>query len=266
MPDQTNDRLDSQGTVERNLAPESHQFPLADLNSAVEAARVFKQQGVDVCDFVSFKRLVVPGIPGGDNSREIEAAEVFGFTVRRDDLVFLTQLGQSVLDPAKTAEARVEAFLSVPLYAHLCARYRDALLPNIKEMDYELERVGVPAQDRATVRIVFHRSAMFAGFFSLGSHRLVKPVLRKSGPAPARPVSVPALRPGGNQGAATPVSNSRSNPHPVIEALVASLPTPGSVWTLDQRRKWLQSAATNFDYLYQSTDLDSGSLRVAIEN
>lgn len=266
MPDQANDQMLSHKDEPVFSTDAPLLYPLLDLNRAIEVATIFRKQERDVFQTANLQQVLESARPGEDHALEIEAAELFGFTTHQSDVVCLTQLGKAVLVPAEASAARVDAFLNVPLFGHLYERYKDALLPNVKEMDFELARLGVPVNDREAVRVAFHRSAMFAGFFSVGAHKLVKPVLRASVLAAPRPVSQPALRIGGGTGASNPGGRSSAMPHPMVQALIGSLPAPGSVWSLDQRRKWLQSAAVNFDLLYQGTDVDAGSLRIAIDH
>jgi len=53
--------------------------------------------------------------------------------------------------------------------------------------------------------------------------------------------------------------------HPLIEGLIKALPVEGADWSLEARKKWLQAAAMNFDYVYADSTGDKGSLKVAIE-
>jgi hypothetical protein len=43
---------------------------------------------------------------------------------------------------------------------------------------------------------------------------------------------------------------------PLIQGLVARLPKPDSLWPLDERAKWLRTAAGIFDLIYETHDGD----------
>ncbi len=41
--------------------------------------------------------------------------------------------------------------------------------------------------------------------------------------------------------------------HPFIKGLLRTLPDPDSVWPLDQRKKWLETAENIFSLIYKDT-------------
>ena len=45
--------------------------------------------------------------------------------------------------------------------------------------------------------------------------------------------------------------NGHGGYHPFIEGLLATLPEPGTIWTIEGRAAWLQAAAHNFMLIYQ---------------
>jgi hypothetical protein len=46
-------------------------------------------------------------------------------------------------------------------------------------------------------------------------------------------------------------------PDPLIQALVQKLPRPNSIWSLEDRAKWLRAAAIIFNLVYQPGEADS---------
>jgi len=46
-------------------------------------------------------------------------------------------------------------------------------------------------------------------------------------------------------------------PDPLIQALVGKLPKPKSVWSIEDRAKWLRAAAIIFNLVYQPSEADS---------
>ena len=60
------------------------------------------------------------------------------------------------------------------------------------------------------------------------------------------------------------VEDNRETPDLLVRGLADRLPRPGSCWTLDDRAKWLQAAASIFGLVYKSTDDGHGELRIAL--
>ena len=59
------------------------------------------------------------------------------------------------------------------------------------------------------------------------------------------------------------MEDSRDSPDLLIRGLVDRLPKPGSCWSLDDRAKWLQAAASIFGLVYKSSD-GHGELSIAL--
>ena len=51
--------------------------------------------------------------------------------------------------------------------------------------------------------------------------------------------------------------NPRETSDPLIQALVDKLPKPYSVWSIDDRAKWLKAAAMAFNLIYKTAEADS---------
>jgi hypothetical protein len=49
----------------------------------------------------------------------------------------------------------------------------------------------------------------------------------------------------------TDPSDAREMPDPLIQALVGKLPKPNTVWSLEDRAKWLRAAAIIFNLVYK---------------
>jgi hypothetical protein len=52
-------------------------------------------------------------------------------------------------------------------------------------------------------------------------------------------------------------AESSEMPDPLIQALVKKLPKPNSIWSLEDRAKWLRAAAIIFNLVYKPGDVDS---------
>ena len=49
-------------------------------------------------------------------------------------------------------------------------------------------------------------------------------------------------------------------PDPLIQALVAKLPKPNTVWSIDDRAKWLKAVAMAFNLIYRTNEREEHSL------
>jgi hypothetical protein len=52
-------------------------------------------------------------------------------------------------------------------------------------------------------------------------------------------------------------AESSEMPDPFIQALVKKLPKPNSIWSLEDRAKWLRAAAIIFNLVYKPGEVDS---------
>jgi hypothetical protein len=50
----------------------------------------------------------------------------------------------------------------------------------------------------------------------------------------------------------------------LIQGLVERLPQSNGLWSLDDRAKWLRTAASVFDLVYQAGDGDDREIRIAL--
>jgi hypothetical protein len=115
------------------------------------------------------------------------AAQTFGLLSIAPGTIELTDLGRRIVDPQTEAAARVDAFLSVPLYNRIYETFKTGMLPKDIGLENEMQRLGVPPKQADTARQVFARSAKQAGFFESGTDRLVKPVVRPIVVIPEKP-------------------------------------------------------------------------------
>jgi len=94
--------------------------------------------------------------------------------------VTLTELGAAVVDPLTCDDAKVRAFLEVPLYRQLYDKFAGVLLPADAGLEAEIEALGVTPKSVARARQTLMRSATVAGFFTAGKDRLVRPPVSRS--------------------------------------------------------------------------------------
>ena len=53
-----------------------------------------------------------------------------------------------------------------------------------------------------------------------------------------------------------------AKPDPLIQALVDKLPRPNTVWSINERAKWLKAAATAFNLVYRTDKADESDLKI----
>ena len=58
-----------------------------------------------------------------------------------------------------------------------------------------------------------------------------------------------------------PEPTDGARPDPLLQGLVGRLPKPDSVWSLDDRGKWLRAAAIIFTLIYKLDERDSSGLK-----
>jgi hypothetical protein len=150
--------------------------------------------------------------------------------------IALTDLGRKLIDPQTRAAARVEAFLTVPLFLALVNEYKGTMLPPDSGLEQKIRDLGVSAKQTAKARQAFQRSAELAGFFKMGKDRLVQP----------------ANLPGADKPPAAPKD---SKPDEELPSSTAALPAPlpelwltllrdGRGWSAEKIQEFVAAART----------------------
>lgn len=157
----------------------------------------------------------------------------------------------------------MEAFLRVPLYKAIYDKYRGFTLPPQAALEREMALLGVTPKQTDKARQAFERSAAQAGFFWAGKDRLVMPSMKggQSEPAPSEPRPLEPGSPGApsEKPAHGGGGGGGNDLHPFIAGLLASLPPakvgqPKPEWPIAEQAKWLQTAASIFTLMYESSD------------
>ena len=237
-------------------------FPYQDLDDAVEVAKAIHNVGGTTCQKDQLAAELKMAATGGGFAMRLITAKVFGLITSDKGTVSLTSLGSRICDSQQEKSARAEAFLNVPLYNKVYEQFKGTVLPPSTGLEGAMEAMGVAPKQKDKARQVFQRSATQAGFFAYGANRLVMPSVRGASevkdPDAGNTTNDPKKPPsGGDDG-----GNQR---HPLIDGLIRALPADGNNWPLDSRKKWLQAAAMNFDFVYTDSPEETGSLKVTIE-
>jgi hypothetical protein len=233
------------------------EFPYNDLADAIDIARAIHTNAGTSCTLDQLAAYTRQSMTSGAFRGRVANAGTFHLTDNERGEVKLTELGRRIVEAAREASAKAEAFLSVPLYERVYTHFKGYTLPPPAALERFMNEVGVATKQTDKARQAFMRSARQAGFFEHGEDRLVRPVTADSGPGtkpiePAAPGATekrhedPGKRNGG--GGDGP---DLSGFHPFIQGLLKTLPEPETEWDLVARAKWLQTAANIFDLIYK---------------
>lgn len=219
-------------------------FPYNDLDDAESVAQaIWANVASGSCDMAQLAGwLKHNSVNSGAFRLKVAAAKMFGLISTGQGAISLTKLGRDIVDPAKTAQARVEAFLTVPLYKELSRQYSGNLLPNAVGLEREIADMGVSTKQTDKARQVFMRSAQSAGFFKEGNNKLVRPGI--ASPADSGPSQEEESRGGGD-------GSGGGTMHPFVRGLVETLPVAGEPWPEEGRKEWLDAAAAIFKLIYR---------------
>jgi hypothetical protein len=249
-PSAKNDAAQAQSTII---------FPNKDLDDAAAVARdAYERSGLGPCPLDELAAQAGTTMSGNFRNKN-SAARIFGF-IEKDgqSTVKLTDLGARLVSAESESDAKAAAFLNVPLYSKIYEKYRGKLLPPTKALEREMVTLGVIPTQASPARQIMQRSARQAGYFNSGEDRLVRP--RATGSAAAETIdqTTADTPPSSSNQDDTPRRNGGSGGgngggqyHPFVQGLLATLPEPGTLWTVEGRAAWLLAAAQNFTLIYK---------------
>jgi hypothetical protein len=105
--------------------------------------------------------------------------------------------------------------------------------------------LGVSPKQKERARQTFMKSAQYAGFIDASSGRFVKPGIAAREEAPLEKHDDGKKRNSGSNG------NEPPDLHPFVQGLLKELPKAGDIWPEDQRKLWLDTAASIFKMIYK---------------
>ena len=167
--------------------------------------------------------------------------------------------------PDDAISAKIDAFLSVPLFAKVFEQFRGNSLPpevGLKNLFLTHYKI-LPDRVAQSVR-VFLNSAEQAGFFSTTGDRsrLVKPSLQTLGPQPVSNASTTQreydeppqdrAKVGGGFGGG---NDGTGGVHSAIVGLLRELPPPGTPWADAKKQRFLDAFKATVDFIYPPEDL-----------
>ncbi len=259
----TQQAAESDGSASKQKREQSTiDFPYAGLDDGIAVAKAVHKLGGNQCRLDSLAaELGHETVNSGGFRQKLSTAHTFGFTALSQGVVSLKPLGVRVLDADQEKAARVEAFLAVPLYNAIYEQFKNGTLPPPQGLEAAMVSLGVTSKQAQRARWAFQKSAKEAGFFAYGPSKLVYPALGGQVPT-AKPKDA---EPTAEQKPKNGNGGDGGDHHPLINGLIKALPDAGANWPLEARRKWLQAAAMNFDYVYTDDGASARTIKVTVE-
>lgn len=253
------------------------EFPYADLERSEEMARLLSQiAGRSKIEQTQLAVEMNQTASGGTFRGRLGAARMFGLIETDQGEVWLSGRGHDLVNPESAAAARLEAFLSVPLYKVMFDNYQGYALPPAAAIERQMEQYGVPPKQKERARQVFQASAAHAGFIAANG-KFSKPIIHAARAKEEIPADLGGGGSGGNsgggdagsvggatnnggEGAGFVAKHNQKALHPFIVGLLETLPAPQSEWSAEERANWLQTAASIFTLIYK--DKGTGTVSV----
>ena len=226
-------------------------FPYEDLGSAAEIAQaIHSNVGMGDGEDEQVAAWTNQSHKSSGFRAQMGAARLFGLIESSSGRHRLAELGRMIVDPQRTREARVRAFLNVPLYNAVFEKYKGGVLPPTAAFERDIQGLGVSEKMKDRARRGLEKSAEFAGFYEQGKTRLVRPgIAVREEPETRKPETgedsqpTPKNKNGGDDGFGSQDA--------LIIGLFRKLPQPAAEWAEEDRQKWLQTAANIFDLVYK---------------
>lgn len=230
-------------------------FPYVDLGAAEGIARALFEKGGGSSSIKQLAGWLDSSPTSGSFRSRISATKLFGFIESEGADVKLTDIGWALIDPEKEANARIDAFLRVPLFQQVFKKYESLPLPNPNALESQMQQLGVSPKQTDRARQTFTSSANSAGFIDSNTRRLVLPV------APSLTTQAKTEK----QDSETTINlepdkslkpKPEHNLHPLIQGLLVTIPKEGNNWSIEGRASWLKMAASIFEMIYPSGEID----------
>ncbi len=233
-------------------------FPYMDLKASIDLTdAIFRNVAAGECDDAQLAAWSGQSSKSSTFRVQVYAARTFGILTGEGSRHKLTDLGLCIVDAQRSREAKVRAFLNVPLYSALFEKFKSGQLPPAAALEREIVGLGVAPKQKDRARQVFERAAEQAGFFAHGRDRLIQPGIAGgvSSPSPDKGGNGGGGGSGGSGGSGGGNGNGGNGQgltgDPLIDALVAKLPKVGGTFTEAQRTAWISLMKTAFDVAYQ---------------
>ncbi len=235
-------------------------FPYGDLEDAVGIARALHSKLGYNCEPDQLAAYMGTEAKNGTFRVQVATARIFGAVEVGRGSVALTDLGARLADEEMEREARVEAFLNVPLYGRLYETFRGRKLPGNRGLENEMKTLGVSPRQLVKARVAFQRSAEQAGFFAHGTSSLVRPAdLMPQSPAASQPPEPVKEPPKHSEADAVGLGGL----HPLLVGLIKTIPREGEAFPPRRQQQWLEAAKVNFALIFGADDDEDTSSAIA---
>lgn len=253
-----------QGSTVSDAVRSATTAPYFDLVSSIKVADAVYSKGGGACTADQLAHwLDYASVRSGTYLTRVSAANKHFGLIRQDgDRFVITERAEKILSPVMPEDAvsaKVDAFLSVPLFAKVYDQFRGSVLPpdiGLKNLFQNTYKV-VPDRVPQAIRI-FLNSAEQAGMLQVTGdrNRLVRPSLSaataptstKSDEAPPPPQE---RRNGGGGG------DGPTGVHSAIIGLLREVPPPGSPWSKAKRDQFLLTFDNLIKLLYPAEESSS---------
>lgn len=243
-------------------------YPYFDLASSIEVAETIINRGGGSCEIDQLAAwLSYASTKSGTFATRMSSARYFSLLETVGGKITITDLAKRIIAPVMpddSINAKVSAFLSVPLFAKVYEQFRGGPLPPEVGLVNLFKQTHKILPDRAATAVkVFMRSAEQAGFFTEGRSRLIRPTTghlhlspasgkaKESAPATEQQITPPE-RPrfaGGGGG-----SGGDGIVHSALIALLRDLPAPGTAWDAQKKGKFLAAFQAMIEFIYPDDD------------
>ena len=220
-------------------------FPYYDLNSVLSLPRAIHENFGSRCSPDQLAAILNhENARSGSFGLKTAAGQQFGLITRDKSNFAITHLGLSVLHKESEVQAKIAAFLEVPLFKKVYERYKGLTLPGDLGLEMEMVEMGVTHKSADRARQVFQRSAEQAGLFWLGRNRIVLPkgvsdswIANQTQSTDNNELESTSLSLSSSQSAEVQMDISPSSRPTGIEGLppavigvLTTLPPPGTAW------------------------------------
>jgi hypothetical protein len=253
-----------QATAEEARGRSTIEFPYFDQASGIEVAHAVKQVGGTSCEIKQLAVKMNMAADGGGFRTRLMSAKTFGLIDYKGGQVELTELGIRVVDPQYERAARLDSFMTVPLYKALFDKLNGQTLPPPAAVERMAEHLGVAPKQKDKARQTFMRSAKTAGLFELSSERLSIPPSLNGGPTKRVTGDGDDSGKVKNSGGSGGGGGDGGQYHPFIQGLLQKLPPPDTEWPVEARKRWLATAANIFGLMYTQPESDIGIVEVQV--
>lgn len=240
-------------------------FPYGDLDDAVSFAKAIHAVGGQECLIEQLAGYLKVAPTGGAFRARMAHPRTFGLVEYDRGTVKLTDLGLRIVDGTQEDAAKVDAFLTVPLYRAIYERYNGYTLPPPAALEREMAALGVSSKQTDKARQVFDRSAKQAGFYWAGTERLTLPVT-KSRPEtkPLEQLETPIFGNGGGGSGSGGSGSELTHLDPLLIELLKKIPAVSDGWPEKQRLRWFKTFAMNVSQIYDD-DSSPVDLNIALD-